>query len=295
MGAPSPRQQTKFSAPPRAALDSAFGAPVTSFTSYPQTNGDPDHGKARDLLQDASRALSSASQFKAALESENVFASLSSSIEEDQVDDIFQAVPFALTVRFDYTDHNYTRFGAWADTTRADATDDTPAVSTTVFAYSPLSQTNYSSDPGLNFKAVYEGDTIAVDDEGAIYKGFIQVAVVWNSSPTANEVSSFIRDLRDIKDNSWFQHADQDVSLIGFSGMGANDTGLIEITGDPSRAWVQYRNDGVQEDIDGIKRMTGKFVHESIDGPLAVIGEWSLAEGSRYKAIKGAFGAELVP
>jgi hypothetical protein len=41
--------------------------------------------------------------------------------------------------------------------------------------------------------------------------------------------------------------------------------------------------------------MSGKFLDDGIDGPLAVIGQWSLGGDSKYKAIEGAFGAELAP
>ena len=49
-----------------------------------------------------------------------------------------------------------------------------------VFAYSPLNQTDYSTDnpnPGLDFEATYRGGTIAVDADGSIYQGSIRVTV----------------------------------------------------------------------------------------------------------------------
>ena len=91
-----------------------------------------------------------------------------------------------------------------------------------------------------------------------------------------------------------FRHDNRDVRLIGFDGLVASDSGLVEITGAPANAWVEYLNED-QENIGGTRAMSGKFLDDGIDGPLAVIGQWSLGGDSKYKAIEGAFGAELAP
>ena len=274
-----------------SALDMVFGSsnPVSSFSSYP-TGTDKDED-AKDLLGEASRALSSTSRFEDALETDEIFADLG--IAVDQVDDIFKAVPYKLTVEFDYTNSNYTRFGAWSKPTREHATDVLDTSDTGVFAYSSLDQTNYSTDPDLSFRAIYEGGTVAVDSDGSIYQGFIQLTVEWAADAT-NAVSSFIRDLKDVSDSSYLQHDSQEVGYISFDGLTVNNTGDIIISGSAS-ARIRYRDKIAGEvDITGTEEMSGKFVGNSIDGPLGVIGEWRVVETGGIN-IKGAFGAELLP
>ena len=90
-------------------------------------------------------------------------------IEDDQAGDIFAAVPHRLAVRFDYTSHNYTRFGAWSKQTLMYAAEEPGDPETGVFAYSPLEQSS-ASVADLSFSAVYEGATLAVDSDGEIYR-----------------------------------------------------------------------------------------------------------------------------
>ena len=274
----------------RGALAMVFGTTiVTDFASYPTTGSQTDQDKeAKSRLEEASRALSSASRFKSALGTDEIFASL---VNEDQVDDIFAAVPYKLAVEFDYTDHNYTRFGAWSKAIRGNAAADPDDPDTGVFAYSPLDPSTASVDQ-LKFSAIYEGGTVAVDSEGSIYKGFIQLTVEWDPG-SANAVSSYIRDLKDISDNSWFQHASQDVGYILFDEMTATRTG---ISGASASASIRYRDARLREvDLTGTSRMSGKFLGRSIDGPLGVIGSWSIVETANNIDIEGAFGAELLP
>ena len=273
------------------ALDKVFGTgtTVTDFVSYPTTGTQTEQDReAKSRLEKASRALSSSSRFKSALGTDEIFASL---VNEDQVDDIFAAVPYKLAVEFDYTDHNYTRFGAWSKAIRDYAAADPSDPDTGVFAYSPLDQSNASIDQ-LKFSAMYEGGTIAVDSEGSIYKGFIQLTVEWDPD-SQNAVSSFIRDLKNVSDNSWFQHASQDVGYILFEDMTASASG---ISGASASASIRYRDARLREvDIAGTAQMSGKFLGRSIDGPLGVIGSWSIVESSNNIDIEGAFGAELLP
>ena len=226
---------------------------------------------------------------------DGIFAGAASAVEADQLGNVYNAIPFKLAIESDYSDHDYTRFGAWTETSLENAADISPQINTGVFAYSALGQADYSNDLGLNFTAIYEGGTIAVDAEGSIYKGSIEVRVEWDPDALPDDVTSLISDLRNVRDSSWFQHGGQDVEHIGFSGLQATNTGSIEIAGNPTAAWVQYRNEGMQEPLSGTARINGTFVQESVDGPLGVIGQWSLSGSSSYIAIKGAFGAELVP
>ncbi len=275
-----------------AALGKIFGTSVEvpDFTEYPQigTPAADDDTEAKSRLEQASLALSSESLFTAALADEEIFAGL---VGEEQVDEIFDAVPYKLAVEFDYTNHNYTRFGAWSKASRdyAEADPNTPV--TGVFAYSPLDQSS-ALVTDLSFSAIYEGSTIAVDAEGSIYRGFIQLTVDWSSA--TNAVTSFIRDLKDVTDNSWFQHASLDVGYILFEGMTASGRAIT--TTESVAASIRYRDPRLPEvSISGTtEQMSGKFVGTSIDGPLGVIGSWSVVETDGID-IEGAFGAELLP
>jgi hypothetical protein len=266
------------------------------FASYPSSAGTEAENDAiaKTRLRQALAALSGRTQFTKALnDSENVFFNLA---QEDEVGTIFAAAPHKFTVEFEYTDSDYTGFGAWSNEHRTHATDEAE-IERGVFAYSPLSQTNYSSDPGLSFTAVYEGETVAVDSSGSIYKGLIRVTVDW--SIDSNNVSSNIHDLKDVSSNSRFQHSSQDVANIYFADLTANATGDIGITGSlsGSQASARIRYSGSPQDdvpIVGTVEMGGKFVDDSIDGPRGVIGSWKILE-TRGIDIEGAFGAELVP
>ena len=276
------------------ALARVFGSTsVTNFGStYPASGGSYDDSEARQRLTSAIRALGSESQFRAALATDEIFDGL---VASALVDEAFDALDHNLTVKFDYTDHNFTRFGAWSNVDPESAIDTSPAIRTGVFAYSPLDQTNYtSSDDPLDFRAVYDGDTLAVDDSGKIYRGAFQLTVDWDAGGT-NTVSSFVRDLRNVSDNTWFQHGNLDVGYILFSGMGADSTGDIDLTASSLAVSIRYRDQRLTEAVlGGTHSIEGKFVGEGIDGPFGVIGQWSLDDGNGID-IDGAFGAELLP
>ncbi len=276
-------------------LDKVFGSHTSSFESYPvDGSNDPDDTAARNLLSAASRALSTVGNLRNALDPNDTTEVFSGDASVDQAENIYNAVPFKLAIEFDYSDHDYTRFGAWAETSRAHAAVASPQINTGVFAYSSLIPVNYSDSLGLDFTAVYEGGTIAVDSRGSIYMGSFELTVEWNPDAT-NDVSSLISDLKKVADDSWFQHDDKDVEHVGFSGMTVPSTGPITFDSSSPTVWVQYRNDGAQSSLSGSSGISGTFVQESVDGPLGVIGQWSLSDSDLDAPIKGAFGAELVP
>ena len=258
------------------ALDGIFGG-SSNYLLTPSDNDD-----AIELLRDATRALSSPSRFRTSLETGGVFEGQTVNVSED---DIFNAVPRTLSVAFDYTSSNYTRFGAWAETTLDDATGTGRSVEEGVFAYSPLDPAPSSTD--LRFRAVYEGGTVAVDtDDGDLYRGFFQLAVDWESG-SSNTVSSFIRNLRNADTNATFQHSSQDVTLIEFLDASVDDSGSLA---DRGRAQVHYQ-DGQTRSFSSQGLDEVKFVGESVDGPRGVIGRWSVSG----LELRGAFGAELIP
>ena len=277
------------------ALARVFGSTsVTNFGSaYPESGGSYDDSEARQRLASAVRALGSESQFRAALATDEIFDGL---VASALVDEAFDALDHNLTVKFDYTNFNFTRFGVWANVDPAHAIEADPTIRTGVFAFSALDQTNYTSgDAALDFRAVYEGGTLAVDDAGSIYRGAFQLTVDWDADGT-NTVSSFVRDLRNVSDNTWFQHANRDVGHILFSNMEAGSTGDIGLsTGTDFGVSIRYRDQRLTEvTLSGTHTVEGRFVGEGIDGPFGVIGQWSLDDGNGID-IDGAFGAELLP
>ena len=264
-----------FIADANTALASVFGS--SNILQDPGTNAD-----ARELLRRVSNALGSASRFPSSLESGGVFVGQTVSVSAE---DIFAAVPRALSVGFDYTASNYTRFGAWAETTLDNAVDTSPAVETGLFAYSALDSA--PSSAALRFRAVYEGGTVAVDTvAGSLYRGFFQLAVDWTSGST-NTVSSFIRDLRNFRGSSRFQHSSQEVTLVEFLDVTVNDDGSLAAGG---RTQVHYQG-GQPQTFSGQGITEVEFVGESVDGPRGVLGSWSVSG----IGLEGAFGAELIP
>ena len=279
------------------ALRKVFPSTPANFgASFPVLLGsDSDStadAKARRLLDEAISALGSESRFKSALATDKI---LDGATTEDQVAGIFKAADDSVTVQFDYTNRNYTRFGAWARSTRNHALEG-PVRTHGVFAYSPVDQTNFSGAL-LSFSAEYKGSSVAVNrSDGSLYKGSFEMFVEWDASATNNAVTSYVRNLRNVSgDRSLFQHEDQgqlkSVSAIIFEDVTVNSTGLLALNGSNPTVNLHYENDPSQNDVSGTDSMTGKFVGTSYDGPLGVIGNWSIGDID----LEGAFGAELVP
>lgn len=278
-----------------AALGTIFGTSGVTYDNIPATipSGDTE---AREKLTDMRDALSSQSSFSAALgNDDNDIFKGTTGVATTDVDDIFAAVAYRFGVQYDYT--NYTRFGAWSNTSLGYA-NDTPAITQGVFAYSPLAQTDLDTTEKLNFRAVYEGKTVAVDHgDGSLYTGVFQIAVQWDSSGSTSNLSAFARDLRKVSDNSWFQYGGVDVGYVLFTGsLTVNNTGSLEFSHSPT-VDVRYRaTNRQQENISGSHTLTGKFVGKGIDGPWGVIGTWNIAGGgSSDAALQGGYGADLLP
>ena len=286
----------------QSALEDVFGSGsgsafnTTFGGSYPTDtdgNKDPDDDAAEEHLRDASNALSSASRFESAWdEDDGLFGAFVGSLSPDDAGDAFQAVDFMESVGFENTD--FTRFGAWSKVTRDNATA-APDYDTEVFAYSPLHASKISDVNQYNFRAIYEGETIAVStDDGELYSGYFQMAVQWNGSGAA-EVSSFVRDLRSMDGGDWLQHDGQDVGYILFGNLLVNSS-LEVVEGASSTTSIRYRTASIHDvTLSAASAISGTFVGEDVNGPLAVIGEWSLVETGSAPFIHGAFGADLLP
>ena len=271
---------------------------------YPTTRRrDPDDTEAEEVLREAWEALSSVASFREALEEDGVFYSA----REAAADPIamYAARDYELTVKYGHTE--YTRFGAWtkllgtaASSSMAVDTENRPDV----FAYSPLAQTVYEVlDPAYprDFRASYIGRTVAVDVSAAapkLYEGSIDLAVEWSRNLRDTLIHSVILGLRTTDDGETFQHQGADVDAIFFSNVRLRSGFGEALEFDDTRPDVRIRYENIrlgEGTWNGTAFHDGKFVGKSLDGPLGVIGTWSLSDSSLNIDLKGAYGADLTP
>ena len=271
---------------------------------YPTTRRrDPDDAEAETVLREVRAALASVTNFTTALEEDGVFHS----VREAAVDPatMYAALDHELTVKYGHTD--YTRFGAWKKLLGT-AASESMTVDTEnppdVFAYSPLAQTVYEDlDPSYpsGFLASYTGRTLAVDAGGqdpAIYQGTIDLAVEWGPNVVNSVVNTVILGLRTTDTGEMFQHQGADVEAIFFSDVRMR-AGFNEALGfEDTRPSVRIRYEDIrlgENTWNGNASQEGKFVGKSLDGPLAVIGTWTLSDSFLDIDLKGAYGADLTP
>ena len=203
-----------------------------------------------------------------------------------------------LTVHYRKT--HYTRYGVWSE----ELQDDETVVKNGqgVFAYSHLEATVFSDELDSdyvypeNVTATYSGQTIAMDsaDDPVTYLGSIEMTVNWNSGAAqAGFDSVVIRNLRSISGNNYFAVNGDAVDRIVLTGSvnftDAND-GLRFDSSPTAEVW--YRDPLLTRSNLGGSH-SGNFVGVSIDGPVGVIGKWSVTDN--VAPIEGAYGAELQP
>ena len=229
------------------------------------------------------------------------------SVREAAVDPatMYAVLDHELTVKYGHTD--YTRFGAWKKLLGT-AASESMTVDTEnppdVFAYSPLAQTVYEDlDPSYpsGFLASYTGRTLAVDageEDPAIYQGTIDLAVEWGPNVVNSVVNTVILGLRTTDTGEMFQHQGADVEAIFFSDVRMR-SGFNEALGfEDTRPSVRIRYEDIrlgENTWNGSASQEGKFVGKSLDGPLAVIGTWTLSDSFLNIDLKGAYGADLTP
>ena len=260
--------------------------------------------QARQVLQDALDALSTQDDFEDSLDRGGVFSGVRLSddeIDDLDFDDVFDAVEFKVEVHFGSTD--YGRFGAWAKSERenalSDATDDVARdEEPDVFAYSPLEQTEFDSrDPNYpsNFMARYTGQTRAVDqtsDGPVFYDGDISLNVDWGNQPTGSPITAVIEGLARIDNGDLWEDDGREVDQIIIDDVTArlDSDDLVEFSKRSASVRLRFDNFRLEdEDFVGTRSIEGKFVGTTADGPLGVIGIWSLDD------LRGAFGADLGP
>ena len=285
---------------------------VSPIIQYPVNKaGDaPDDVTAKDELNTILAALGSLEAFEEATKKGgDLDSDATTSDDEDglldgkKAEDVFNRVPYTVNVRYGHTD--YTRFGAWFRTSSATAADDLTfvAANTGHFAYSPMKQTPGDEYPDGG-SAVYEGRTIARDtftddDDQTVpkfYHGDIQVQVSWDADTVTNsDVTAIVSNLMDADGGMYAdpgaepEQGDNDKVMMIILEGSVTDTGdVLGVSGTDTR--VRYEGFGVSGRSATGTTLTGKFVGESLDGPRAIIGSWSLNSN-----LSGVYGADIQP
>ena len=269
-------------------------------SSYP--TGSRRDSEARSLLVEAADALSSVSRFEDALAAGGIFED-ASDVATDP-DAMFAVLGHEVRVEYRHT--NYGRFGVWARTNAESASEGAELDRRNPpggFAYSPLEQTVYSTaDPAYpsNGSAYYEGSTVAVevDSTPRFFEGNIGISVAWGSSIGGSNLSAVVRDLREVDTGGLFFHNNVAVDEIAFSGITLSGGGATVIGFDSTNPVTRIGYlDAARFDTrwTGSRAFTGKFVGRSIDGPVGVIGTWSLGSSSYSGALEGSYAADLYP
>ncbi len=279
-----------------AAIDGLFGAGNVSIGAKPRNSR--MLGEIDAILE----FLASEDGFAAGTDSDGDYENSQAGWDEDAARALFNAIEKRETVRFGFTES--TRFGA-RTLEESDAADPSElnAVEHNVFAYSALKQTLRVRDLPQTGVAVYEGRTVAVDNEAEFYEGDIELQLRIASFKISGTVSGLVGD-----DGSPWVHNGSDVERIYLptetfgsnrtsasapkwtSGTGAQDASVLYSSlgarGRPSEVAAYWQ---------------GELLGRGGDAGTAAIGSWSLSESAVADAstafeddflIRGAFGAE---
>ena len=300
-----------------------------------EVNGAYDADTALKTIDEIIWALSSASNLESALdEDENrLFVQ-----ENDQpfvgrpAADIAGQKELQVRARSGMTD--FTRFGVWrVRRNRQAQTGGWIHGEMDTFAYSPLDQAKISSLSAPNYsqdgEATYEGSTVAFAGRisqgwGLVgFEGDVAVNVNWNGAADDDGVvvrlgymTVAISNFAQTENGDPLRHSGRDVRELVFSA----GTSGIEITTNDDHEVMFAPTDVtlsvVYEDRIGANgsvsstTLNGAFVGSSSDGPLGVLGRYSIPEGSDMSfnwgatgtgadldrnnvSIHGAFGADL--
>ncbi len=293
-------------------IDTIFGTGTGAqllSEAYPVDNAatpDQDDRAAKSEINQILDALSSVAQFKTATGNANgVLHAASGTLTDEAAGEIFERASSTVTVKGGHT--TYTRFGVWNRAVRASATDDPAAPdngANGLFAYSQLSATTYTTtDPNFpaGFSGTYEGNTVARSESNHYYSGRIELAVTWAANvDTAANVGTVYVAIYGLRNDAGALYSNGStvggVSTIIFDDaiqIARNDSGHNELTfsGD-SDVRLRYA-DITQTDASATSSINGVFVGKSIDGPLGVLGSWTLTNSGDGENLQGAYGADL--
>ena len=201
----------------------------------------------------------------------------------------------------------YTRFGVWSQraaanafgadlSTGASADNDIEFGS---FAFGPRS---VEATNTLTFVAEYSGEAFAVEtDSGNLYHSrSFDLIVNWGAAAGTSDITATITDLRGVggvgATTSLFKHENRDVKSIFLSNITVGDNNTIALSDNGAvRVRVRYTDSSVDDaTFTATGTMDGGFIGDSAEGPLGVLGTWSIpADGALSKAMTGSFGADL--
>ena len=291
----------------QGAVSGAFGAEYTRTRTSPRTapESSPRGSRAEtsiDFTLDGEGEVTLGS-FEG-IEPSRLYSrgtSILRSTDSNQALSVTLAQDESLKLTVSYRKTDYTRYGVWEQ--EKTAADDTVTVEQRgVFAYSYLEPTVFSTEADsdhvypANISATYSGVTIAMDreEDPAIYTGSIEMTVNWNSAISAAELDSVV--IRNLRSGSTYFAVDGEaVNRIVMAGTvtfqdASGDDG-VRFTSSPTME-IWYR-DPLQTRSSLTGTHEGRFVGLSLDGPVAVIGKWSVT--STEAPIDGAYGAHLQP
>ena len=306
-----------------------------------KVNGGYDKDTALETIDQIIWALSSDSNLESALDKhESALFVVQNTDGEDvpfatrPTGDIYSQRELQVRARFGTTD--FTRFGVWrVRRNRQAQTAGWIHGEMDTFAYSPLDQSKISSLTAPNYtnggQATYEGSTVAFVGRinqgwGLVgFEGDVAVSVDWTGSANGDDTLTLgtmtvaISNFAQTENGDPLMHADKPIRELVFSaGNGAG----IDITTDGDHK-VMFAPDSVTltvlyEDlaegvgqVNSTSMLNGVFVGSSSDGPMGVLGRYSIPEGSDMSfnwganvntgvdtvrenvSIHGAFGADL--
>ena len=198
------------------------------------------------------------------------------------------------------------------------------------FAYSPLDQSKISSLSAPNFpnggNATYEGSTVAfVGNDtkpwGLVgFEGDVEVHVTWDGSDpddgtgtlALGTMTAVISNFAKADTGDPLMHSNTEVSELIFSASAGRGIPITtnekhEVMFNPATLAVSVRYANRSSElgtVSGTSALNGMFVGSSSDGPLGVLGRYSIPTGAELSfmdgvnnridvSIDGAFGADL--
>ena len=299
-----------------------------------KVSGDYDPDSALDTADDILHALSSSSNLESALD-KHESALFVGSATDDEADFTYNRDPVDRSdiwgekdsqVRLWIGTTDFTRFGVWRvrrsrNALRRGGWDDSEIEA---FAYSPLPVSTVSAVSAPNYSpggtATYTGSTVAFvgnpDRDVAAgnpapvgYEGDVAVHVTWNPTAVGASLTTVISNFVSGDNGDSLYHSSSPVRELVFSNLAftaGDDNKLMFASGATGTTFdggvsVHYADrNATAGEVTG-STLSGAFVGSSADGPLALIGRYTLPDSDFDVAastrdnvvIHGAFGAEL--
>ena len=288
-----------------------------------QVNEDYDADEALDLIDSVLEALKNANNLEEALDpdEDGIFVVENAAGNEEAFTTRRTAAQMAAQrdaqVRYTVGTTDFTRFGVWyVRRARSAEHHNWELGEREAFAYSPLPKAEVTALSSPHYtagkSATYSGKTVAFVAE-TDYEGEIDINVTWNDTGATEGVgatlTTVISGLRDVDTGDLLTHEGLDVRDLVFANLAFN-TGAAAGTdaadhvldfesssGQGDSVTVHYMDRNQATATEGAATLNGVFVGSSADGPLGVIGRYSITDFTTATGedalVTGAFGAEL--